>query len=192
MLNDDDPCPVVEEFIRCTRLRFHNDPLRSLFVDVGYRLDELLYLSKSQPKDKSTQGVRAFYCLYSLFLLLSLKGGKHYLDAKVSMPFNREGINKLIEFCSQARNSEEVKLYMLELTQNPGQLNDMERESSQSLIGLSDIIISAAEYMRPRLRNGQTMAGMGRYLAEGLACLKVPSAKYIEHGTNLVNTTSDN
>lgn len=185
---DETICPVVAAYIRETHTHWNRVGVTGLYDEVFDQLEELRSFAEMRLKDPSSQRVRAFHCLLRLFVLLSTRIGGPLQE----LPLTREGINKLIVFCSEARDREEVLIYTRELTPGSNLFDGMLRDSSMSLIGLTDTIVKAAEYLRPRLRNGATLSGMGRYLAVGLAGVKAPSDRFITHGRELINVSNVN
>lgn len=189
---DADHCPVVQAYLRQARIHWKEDPTYAsgLLDDVFDRFNELEEYATSQSLDAATQRVRAFFCLHRLFVLLSTRTGGPVRE----LPLTREGIQELIKFCSEVRDSEEVKLYVKQLGARTGDrgLSDMEESVSQSLIGITDTIMRAAEYLRPKLRNGASLGAMGKYLAEGLVRVRAPSDRFVLYGRNLIYVTADN
>jgi hypothetical protein len=184
---DEAPCPVVASFVRHAQHRLNSDAICALYGDVSDDLDKVFEYSKTQPKDEVTQRLRAFFCLNELFACLSVSLGGH----RRSISLDREGISGLIEFCSEVRRAEEVKLYVMDLSRRKRGFDPLIKVEGGNRADLAHIIVNAAEYMRPRLRNKRSMAGMGMYFAKGLAREKVSLETFVTQATRLASVTSE-
>ena len=182
-------CPVVDAYLRHAREHWLSDPNASaLYWSAIEGLEELRESPLAQIQDPATQKLRGFFCLHGLFVLLRtrLGGPTHQL------PLTREGINSLIDFCSKARDSEEVKIYVNELMPKGTGIADLEKWQSQLLIQLTDTIVRAGEYFRPRLRSDGPVGSMGRYYAYGLICVRAPADRFVTHARELLNVSNMN
>ena len=185
-----DYCPVVRAFIHKAREHWQSQRVSGMFDEIYDRLDELEERAKLRKSDEDTQRLRAFFCLHRLFVLLSTRTGGPTLE----LPTTREGIQELIAHCSTIQDDKLVELTVHQLTPAEQQrmTAPMYEDATRSLIGISETIIEAAEYLRPRLRNKQSMAGMGRFFATGLIRVRAPTDRFIEHGMTMLNVTPDN
>lgn len=180
-------CPVVRSYLLGAKAHWEREGISGLHDEIFDRLKELKAYALTQPSDLASQRVRAFFCLHRLFVLLSTRlGGPVY-----ELPRTREGLQELIQFCSKIRDAEELTLYVKQL--DPRHRSDdedaWENLSRESLFGLTDVIVSSAVYLRPRLHNDKSLAGMGARFARGLAELRAPSDRFIEHGRALISVS---
>lgn len=182
------PCPVVAAYVAQSKKQLDGaqSSVKQFLYDAVYdELDQVVEHSKDGFNDKVSSDLRAFHCLHQLLSLLRR-------DPRTDMPpLTREGINGIIELCAEARDDEKVKIVVAALSPDDRTATDWRERSAQVTIDLCDVVVEAAKYLRPRLHNGKSMSGMGRYLAQGLGALLVPTDRFIEHGRRL-NTISIN
>lgn len=182
---DEKICPVVASYVRCSkeylRESFPKD-LGPLFGPALDAFDELEESPLALVKDYTTQKLRAFCCLHGLFVVLRTRlGGPVH-----KLPLTREGIQFLIKFCSETRDRVEVKLYVDQLS-GGSPTTPLVQLETERLIALTDTIVEAGEYLRPRLATEGPLSGMGRLYAQGLANVLAPSDSFIRHGRDLLN-----
>ena len=183
-------CPVVGSYIRSAKAywRTVEAPIREIYQVQLEGFDELKDNPNALIKDPTTQKLRAFYCLHGLFMLL--RGRMKGLDQK--LPLTREGIQSLIKFSKQARDSSEVQLYARQIGGAPSSIIKMQAISTDTVIKLTDTIIEAAEYFRPRLVTEGPLASMGKYYAQGLEAIRASSDVFLQHGRELINVSKLN
>lgn len=184
---DEKPCPVVASYVAQIRRHSHSVVLESLYQESDDGLDDVLEHSKLQPQDDVSERLRAFYCLRKLFLFLNRGNGKVY-EALLT----REGINKVVEECAEARDDAKVAAIVAQLDPNRTAPLDWSDRRSATTMELCGTVVLAARYLRPRLHNGKSMCGMGRYLALGLQGIKLPSDRQVELGRQLSNISITN
>lgn len=179
-------CPVVESYVRHT-MRYWQ-AVRSPILEIyGHSLEGIEELKDSPNAlvcDLTTQKLRAFYCLHGLFALMRGKIG----GPAQKLPLTREGIQSLIAFCRETRDATEVKLYVAQLTSAQGWTKLLSLEAD-TIIGLTDTIVDAAEYFRPRLSTEGPLSGMGRFYAQGLMAVKASPENFLQHGRELLNVS---
>lgn len=182
-------CPVVGSYIYHTR-GFYGSQFTfdfGIYTDVVTRLEELEENPLALVRDPATQKLRAFYCLHGLFVLLRTRlGGPSY-----RLPLTREGIQSLIQFCSEARDSAEVRLYAAQLGAKTA-TDELTKINTEVLIGLTNTIVEAAEYLRPRLASKGPLSKMGRLYVQGLISVRAPSDAFIKHLRELINVSNMN
>lgn len=183
-------CPVVRSYLVGVRTHLERIKIPGLHDEIFDQLEELKEYALTQPYDLASQRVRAFFCLRHLFVLLSTRIGGSIEE----LPSTREGIQNLIQFCSKIRDEEELKLYVRQLDPNrdPGIPDIWEQISKESLFGITDVIVSSAEYLRPRLHNGKSLAGMGSRFAQGLAEIRTTSDNFVKYGQVLISVSIHN
>jgi hypothetical protein len=182
-------CPVVDSYIRHARAYWSGveGSIRDVYQIQLETFDELRDNPGALIRDPATQKLRAFFCLHGLAVLLNtrLLGNK----PQQKFPLTREGIQSLIQFCNSARDASEVKLYASQLSstqQGTVKLLSIEKDT---VVALTNIIIEAAEYFRPRLATEGPLAGMGRFYARGLMSVRAPSDRFIQYGRELINVS---
>lgn len=181
-------CPVVRSYLLGAKAYWEREGISGLHDEIFDQLEDLKNYALTQPHDLASQRVRAFFCLHRLFVLLSTRTGGPTRE----LPFTREGIQELIQFCSKIRDAEELELYVKQLDPNHhsrGDEDKWEQLARESLFGITDVIVSSAEYLRPRLHNGKSLAGMGARFARGLGKVRAPSDRFIEHGRALISVS---
>src|SRR5262245_60749177 len=178
-------CPVVDAYLRHSRAYWEGcDPsIREVFAIDLAQLDDLRESPNAKIMDESTQKLRAFYCLHGLVVIMQVRLGLK--DQR--LPLTRAGIQSLIKFCREARDEAEVNLYVGQLVGKQGVsgLKDLE---SERLINVTNIVIEASTYFRPRLATSGPLLGMGKFLSKGLATIRAPMEKFIHEGRQLLNT----
>ncbi len=181
-------CPVVNAYLRYTKAYWHgvHDLVREAYDMQFEQLHELRDNPNALIRDPMTRRLRAFYCLHSLFLLV-----RPVDTLTKELPLTREGIQSLTKFCIEARDAAEVRLYANQISGATGtvQLRSLD---VQRVVLLTDIIVDAAEYLRPRLATAGPLAGMGRFFAKGLKAAGASSDRFIQSGRELLNVTASN
>jgi hypothetical protein len=185
---DEKICPVAGSYLGCAIAHWMFHPNASaLYWDIVEALKELKEDPLTGLRDHATQRLRAFFCLHGLFVLLRTRLGGPYHK----LPLTREGIQHLIEFCSQARDTAEVELYATQLSSQPI-VADLMKMNTETLIALTDTIVEAGEYLRPRLANKKSMAGMGKLYVKGLLAVHAPADSFVTHGRQLIHVSVEN
>jgi len=183
-------CPVVGAYIHAASdywSHYSSDSrAHELYAEVLEAFDDLKEDPLARISDPATQKLRAFYCLHGLFILLRARLGEPILV----LPLTREGIQSLIKFCSKTRDATEVALYVEQL--KGSKIADLLKVTSDSLIGLSNAIVEAGEYLRPRLRTDGPLSGMGRFYVRGLIAVHEPSESFLRHARELINVSKAN
>ena len=106
----------------------------------------------------------------------------------LQLPLTREGINTLIEICREARDTAETSSYYQALV-NKLDKGQLEVLRSARIIKLADVIVTAGEFVRPKLRNGESLGGIGKIYYQGLSSIGMPSHSYIAHCRELIQVT---
>ncbi len=185
-----DTCPIVQSYIDEAKEYFRSlDPAGSgLYSVPSDKLDELTDLSLAQKSDESTQLLRGFYCLHGLYTILKGRPGyKDYPEHK--LPLTREGVRKLHQECMDFKRETEVGLYVSQLIGKEDDATAQKRWelTKKTNVDLADVIITACEHLRPRIRRAGSLSRMGKLYVQGMKTISVPSDSVIAHGRALVN-----
>lgn len=179
-----DLCPIVYSYVTCTKSLLSKALSSSTgpYPDFLASLDALAEEPLAQVSDRTTQRLRGFHCLESLIYLLDIPIRR--------LERTREGIQYVIDSCTQMRNSLEIKICVHQLSRMPG--TQIFVRKAEATIKLIDSTLEAARILRPRLRNDESLAAMGRLYVQGVSSSRRYSIDFVRRGRSLINVVSDN
>jgi hypothetical protein len=173
-------CPVVSGYLRCLESKMGRDS----FVYEGL-VDELKLMTADNPRamplNRSTEMFRAFYCLNAMqrHMLTHLSKGVGCPDFE----YTWVGVTRYIEYLRtldrhyttsrvindfDSRRADATKKSTLQLRSR--RLRDSERRV--------ELVIEAAEFLRPKLGNQDSVGKSGNYLAIGLLEVSAPGEHF--------------
>ena len=171
---EDRSCPVVSSYIKALKAGIDPDD----FVYEGL-LDSLAYTPLHEKTNRSTEMFRAFYCLEAMQRLVLGKLGNGPSGGCPETEYTWVGLTRYIEYLSELDKTYTVQkvLTAFEVKRAPTQskppviLLNKRMVEAEIRVGL---VTAAAEYLRPKLRNGASVGHMGFFLAKGLLHVSAP------------------
>lgn len=196
-MTDEQLCPIVGSYIRAVREhwgdseqwgphRIHAQLAGSAYQDFLDRLTELEEYALTLPWNMEVQRLRAFHCLHNLFLALRSR----LAVPESRLPLTREGIQSLIEFCYKTRDDLEVNTYYIDLAKHDRVgTQALNRANVERVIKLTHTVIEVGEFLRPRLRNGESLGPIGKLYLQGFLAIYAPPEKLVKLCHDLIQVT---
>ena len=197
-------CPIADSFVRTAVRNFKEGVMPwDMVSDTVESLN--LTVQDIEEGTRQTQMLRSFYCLWKLYEFLIPQGYRQLTSlnavgtALMTVPtveprMTREGVIDLIDhLTSLERKSSVMKVEtsfdMRHFKEGTGgsPSSQLDNAAAAGVAQCSEFVLNVAKFLRPKLKNEDSLSPMGRDLADGMWIKNTPSGKYVEVLNDLAN-----
>lgn len=186
----EDRCPILGRFVQ--EYSAQQKLGQQFYYDVDATLAGFFEVDDVRAHSRKEQLLRAWYCLDVIWWNSMREYYTH--EDKFPIRRSREQLNGLIKNAKEIEKDYVVKGIELSFNISAGSsaanaafVKDKWKRSAESSL----FVLQVLEFFRPKLRNDESLARMGSYVAKTLAFCRQESDEYIKHARNLANITEE-